>query len=139
MTNQEIALVKKSWSIMQKIDPAIVADVFYSKLFSDKPALRRMFPSKMDQQYRKLIDMLNAIIARLDRLEELKEDIEAMGRRHVGYGVKEQHYKLVGTALLWTLQKGLGADWNAELHEAWISCYNKLSGVMINASQKEPI
>jgi nitric oxide dioxygenase len=58
---------------MQKIDPAIVADVFYSKLFSDKPALRRMFPTKMDQQYRKLIDMLSAIIARLDRLEELKE------------------------------------------------------------------
>jgi nitric oxide dioxygenase len=139
MTNHEIALVKKSWSILQKIDPAIVADVFYSKLFSDKPALRRMFPARMDQQYRKLIDMLSVIIARLDRLEELTADMEAMARRHVGYGVKEQHYKLVGTALLWTLQKGLGADWNAELHDAWISCYNKLSGVMINASQKETL
>jgi hemoglobin-like flavoprotein len=30
--------------------------------------------------------------------------------RHTGYGVKPDHYRLVGNALLWTLEKGLGSS-----------------------------
>ena len=108
MTAAQIKLVKKTWRDLRGINPATVADLFYSKLFADKPALRKMFPANMEQQYRKLIDMLNSIVMRLDKPGELTEDIAAMARRHVDYGVKPAHYKLVGSALLWTLQKALG-------------------------------
>ena len=33
--------------VIQKNDAAIVADVFYSKLFTDQPGLRKMFPVTM--------------------------------------------------------------------------------------------
>lgn len=77
---------------------------------ADAPALRKMFPHEMNEQYQKLIEMLNAIVGRLDKLEQLSEEIEAMAKRHVDYGVRPSHYKLVGDALLWTLEKGLGDD-----------------------------
>jgi hypothetical protein len=32
----------------------------------------------------------------------------ALAKRHVGYGAKAEHYPVVGAALLWTLEKGLG-------------------------------
>jgi hemoglobin-like flavoprotein len=136
MTAQQIALIKKSWRVFRGLSPHTVGDLFYSKLFADNPSLRKMFPTDMAQQYQKLIDMLNAIVVRLDRLEEFSQEIVEMADRHVGYGVKPVHYKLVGSALLWTLEKGLGDDWTDEVKTAWEDCYNYLAGAMIGSSNE---
>ena len=134
MTKEQILLVKKTWNIFREIDPVLVGDVFYSKLFFDMPYLEKLFHTPREEQSRKLIEMLSIIVGRLDTLEELTEEIKQLAIRHVQYGVKEQHYKAVGTALLWTLQQGLGKDWDEEVKEAWASCFNILSTTMINAS-----
>ena len=136
LSAKEIALVKKSWVSIRKIDPVIIADVFYTKLFHDNPELRKMFPQNIEEQYSKLIDMLNTIVARLEKLDDLKGDIVQMAKRHVNYGVKPEHYNMVGKALLWTLQKTLGTDWNTELRTAWVNCYAVLSGTMIAVTAK---
>lgn len=133
MTTEQIVLVKKTWKVFRGISPETVGDLFYSKLFADNPSLRKMFPTNMQQQYQKLIDMLNVVIIRLDKLDELSEEIAAMAQRHVQYGVRPAHYKLVGTALLWTLQKGLGTDWNEDVKTAWATCYKILADTMINS------
>jgi len=134
MTKEQILLVKKTWSIFREIDPVLVGDVFYSKLFFDMPSLEKLFHTSKEEQSRKLIEMFNVIVGRLDNLEELAEEIKQLAIRHVQYGVKEYHYKAVGAALLWTLQQGLGKDWDEEIKEAWASCFNILSTTMINAS-----
>jgi nitric oxide dioxygenase len=134
MTTDQIRLVKKTWRVFRGINPATVGDLFYSKLFADNPSLRKMFPADMQQQYQKLIDMLNAIVVRIDRLEELTDEIAAMAQRHAGHGVRPAHYKLVGNALMWTLQKGLGDDWNHEVKTAWVTCYTILADSMINST-----
>ncbi len=134
MTTEQIELVKHSWKMFRGIDPAVVGDTFYSKLFLENPSLRKMFPKNMEMQYRKLLDMLNLIVTRLDRMEEINDEIVAMAKRHINYGVRPGHYRLVGSALLWTLKQGLGRDWNEDLNEAWTVCYAKLSGTMISAA-----
>ena len=139
MTEQQIKLVKKSWSFFREIKPEVVADAFYSKLFMDNPSLRKMFPNDMKMQYGKLIDMLNIVVARLDRLDELTDDIIEMGVRHKGYGVKPEQYAMVGNALLWTLKNGLGNDWNNDIENAWTACYTLLSNAMIVASEESVI
>ena len=134
MTVEQIALVKKTWKIFREIDPVLIGDVFYSKLFIDVPYVKHLFKIPRQQQSRKLIEMLNVIIGRLDRLDELTEDIRKLALRHVEYGVKAQDYKAVGTALIWTLQQGLGKDWTDDVAQAWTSCYKILSDTMINAA-----
>jgi hemoglobin-like flavoprotein len=136
LTKKETALIKKSWGLLRKIDPIVLGDIFYSKLFFDNPELRKMFPEDMEGQYRKLLDMLNTIIERLEKIDELKGDIVNMAKRHEGYGVKPEHYHLVGVALIWTLQKMLGTDWTDEVRSAWINCYASLSGTMIIVTSK---
>jgi hemoglobin-like flavoprotein len=135
MTQEQILLVKKSWRLFRNIDPAIVGDLFYSKLFADNPSVKKMFPTDMRLQYVKLIDMLSSIVSRLEQLDTVSEEIAAMARRHVKYGVRPAHYKLVGKALMWTLEKGLGNDWNDDLKEAWHNCYSLLSTTMIEAAE----
>jgi len=134
MTKEQILLVKKTWNIFREIDPVLVGDVFYSKLFFDMPYLEKLFHTPKEEQSRKLINMLSIIVGRLDNLEELTEEIKQLAIRHVQYGVKEQHYKAVGTALLWTLEQGLGRDWNEKVRQAWTVCFQILSDTMINAS-----
>jgi nitric oxide dioxygenase len=135
MTEEQITLVKNSWKVFRKMDPGFVGDVFYSKLFFENPKLRQMFPHSMDHQYQKLIEMLSVIISKLDRLNDITADIKAMALRHEGYGVKPQHYRLLGNALLWTMERGLGNDWNDKVKEAWSACYTKIAETMIAAVQ----
>jgi hemoglobin-like flavoprotein len=134
MKPEQIKLVKKTWKILMRIDPTIIGDAFYSKLFADQPAIRKLFPKDMDQQYVKLVDMLSSIIMNLDHPDIGTSDIMAMSKRHTGYGVKPAHYDMVGSALLWTLKKGLGTEWNQAIEEAWTDCYTSLADVMIHNS-----
>jgi hemoglobin-like flavoprotein len=83
-----------------------------------QPELRKMFPKSMDEQYKKILDTIGIIVAQLDRLESLTKDIIALAQRHAGYGVKPEHYRMVGHALFWTLQRGLGSDWTPEAEQA---------------------
>jgi hemoglobin-like flavoprotein len=56
--------------------------------------------------------------------------VKALGARHTGYGVKDEHYAIVGAALLWTLERGLGAAFTPEVQLAWTRVYGLLAGTM---------
>ncbi len=137
MNSVEVQLIKNSWKMLRSIDPLIIGDVFYTKLFFDFPQVKSMFKNSKEEQSKKLIGMLNVIVGRLDRLNELAEEIAALAVRHVGYGVKLHHYKAVGAALLWTLQQGLGPDWSSDMALAWEKCFGALADNMIKTAYPE--
>jgi nitric oxide dioxygenase len=64
--------------------------------------------------------------------------VQDLGRRHVGYGVTAAHYKPVGEALIWTLEKGLGDGFTPPVKDAWVSAYTTLSSVMTEAAASVP-
>ena len=130
MTNEEIKMIRRTWQNLQGLDSTLLGDVFYSRLFLDEPSLEKMFKISKAEQAKKLTDMLDLIVKRLDRLNELSDEIKAMADRHAGYGVKPKHYDQVGKALLWTLEKGLGKDWKPEVEAAWTKCYMILASAM---------
>lgn len=134
MTTKQIDLVKTSWAIVAKMDHVTVGTLFYSRLFEIAPQLKHMFRSPVPEQSKKLLAMINYVIIKLDKLEDILTEVAKLAQRHVSYGVKPEHYAIVGDALLWTLEKGLGENWNREVKEAWTSCYQVLSTAMINAS-----
>ncbi|MES2776418.1 MAG: globin domain-containing protein [Bacteroidota bacterium] len=134
MTTEQIKLVKRTWRVFMHVSPATLGELFYSKLFSDNPSLRKIFPGNKLQQYQKSIDTLNAIVMRLDKPDELTEEVAAMARRHLHHGARLVHYKLAGSALLWTLQKGLGEDWNDDVQHAWTACFTVLANTMMNTA-----
>lgn len=91
--------------------------------------------SDMKEQGKKLMMMMiGTAVKGLDSLGELVPAVQALGKRHVGYGVKAEHYDTVGSALLDTLEKGLGDDFTAEAKEAWTITYTTLATVMKEAS-----
>lgn len=138
MTPRQIMLVQTSFAQVTPIADT-AADLFYGRLFQIAPDVRAMFPDDLSGQKKKLMTMLGTAVAGLSHLDTLLPAVRALGRRHAGYGVGAAHYVPVGVALLWTLEKGLGDDFTAEVREAWAVAYRILAHTMIDASREEPL
>jgi hemoglobin-like flavoprotein len=135
MNAEQKVLVQESFAKVLPISET-AADLFYNRLFELDPALRPLFKGDMKEQGRKLMDMINIAVKGLDDLDKIVPAVRALGQRHGGYGVKDKDYDTVATALLWTLEQGLGNDFTPEVKAAWVEVYLLLSGVMKDASAK---
>ena len=136
MTPKQIALVQGSWKNVLAISDA-AATLFYARLFALDPSLSPMFRGDLKAQGRKLIGMMTVAVNGLSRIETLVPVIEALGRRHAGYGVKDEHYATVAAALLWTLEQGLSDEFTPEVKEAWTVAYGVLATTMQSAAHAE--
>ena len=106
------------------------AELFYGRLFELEPEYRAMFKNDMTEQGKKLMTTINIAVEALDNLEPLIPVLKKMGADHVGYGVKDRDYNVVGASLLWTLEKGLGDVFTDEVRNAWGAVYEVLASVM---------
>jgi hemoglobin-like flavoprotein len=129
MTPDQKVLVQTTFAKLAP-DPDAAAALFYARLFETDPALRPLFKGDLTEQGRKLMQMLSVAVKGLDRLDELVPAVRQLGVRHVQYGVTDAHYDTVATALVWTLEQGLGPDFTPEAREAWVTVYGVLAGTM---------
>lgn len=129
MTPHEIALVRSSFAKVVPIADQAAA-LFYARLFELDPALRGLFHGDMAAQGKKLMQTIGFCVASLDRLQTILPVVRDLGLRHVAYKVRDEHYETVGAALLWTLEKGLGADFTPETRAAWGKVYWILAEAM---------
>lgn len=136
MKPQTITLVQDSWQQVKPIAPAAAA-LFYQNLFTADPTLKSLFKGDMVAQGAKLMQMIGAAVGKLGDLDTLVPILQAMGRRHVGYGVADAHYATVGGALLKTLETGLGPAFTPPVKAAWTEVYGVMAETMIQASKVE--
>jgi hemoglobin-like flavoprotein len=123
------ALVQTSFAQVRPIADAAAA-LFYGRLFELDPTLRPLFKGDMEEQGRKLMEMIGLAVKGLDRPETLLPALAALGRRHAGYGVNERDYETVGEALIWTLEQGLGPSFTPDIRDAWVALYRFVSDTM---------
>lgn len=136
MTTRQIQLVQESFATVGPVAEQ-VGGLFYARLFELDPALRGLFSGEMAAQSRKLVDMLTFAVTQLDRPELLRQALRQLGARHVGYGVREPHYRTVGEALIWTLRQALGPSFTAELEQAWTTLYQLVAQTMLEGARAQ--
>ena len=133
MTATHVALVQASFEHVRPIlEPAAL--MFYERLFELDPSLRSLFRGSREAQAQKLAQALAVVVKGLEHPAQLRGAIEALGRRHAGYGVRDEHYTTVGEALIWTLEQGLGAAFTTDVRAAWGDAYGWLAFVMREAA-----
>ncbi len=135
MTEKQIELVQTTWEKCIPIADT-AAELFYGKLFELDPSLKSMFSSDMKEQGRKLMMMITTAVKGLSNLPSIVGAVQNLGRGHVKYGVKEEHYETVGAALIWTLSQGLGDAFTEEVEEAWVATYTLLATTMKDAARE---
>ena len=130
MRRESIELVQDSFPRVAAIAPQAAA-LFYDRLFEIDPGARPLFQKRdMDLQGQKLMATLGYLVGMLYRPESLVPAAQDLARRHVVYGVTLPQYESVGSALLWTLEQGLGEAFTPELRAAWVEVYSTLAEVM---------
>jgi hemoglobin-like flavoprotein len=133
MTPQQIAQIRASFAKVAQIGDQAAA-LFYARLFETAPEVRALFTGDMEAQGRKLMAAIATVVDGLDDIGAIAPAIGDLAKRHVGYGVRPEHYALVGAALSWTLEQGLGEDFTPAVRAAWASAYGALSQIMIAAA-----
>src|SRR5258705_12777652 len=129
MTPAQVQLVQHSFSKVAPIaDQAAV--LFYDRVFEVAPQVKAMFPADMTEQRKKLMATLAVVVNGLGNLQSVLPAASALATPHLAYGAKPEHYPVVGAALLWTLKKGLGDAWTADVAEAGTPASGALSGFM---------
>ena len=135
MTPRQIECVQDSFALVVP-RRAEAAAVFYDHLFALAPETRPLFRSDMAEQGRKLMQVLATIVRNLADLGPLLESVDYLAQRHVGYGVRDHHYAVVGRALIAALRDCLGDRFTIEVEDAWGQAYDLLSRRMIAASRE---
>lgn len=132
MTPQDIALVRSSFAQLhrRKIETACL---FYERLFTTTPGTRALFKSDIETQAAKLMETLTVALAMLNDPGGLNVLLARLGERHRNYGVRPEHYEAVGSALLWTLETSLGADFTTQTRAAWTELYGQMAKTMLSA------
>ena len=133
MTPEELYLVKSSWEKVLPIS-AQAAEMFYRRLFDIAPELKTLFKGDLHAQGQRLMHMINAAVNGLERWDHFVPTLQALGKRHAEYGVKDADYDAVAAALLWTLEQGLGEAFTDEVKQAWIATYTVLADTMKRAA-----
>jgi hemoglobin-like flavoprotein len=131
MDTEQIALVRSTWTRYAASD---AGPMFYRRLFELEPLLEPVFSGHTPALHRKFSAAVSTLVERLDNLSSVVPALQALGRRHVGYGVQSRHYDTFGTALLSTLEQTLGAEFTPEAHRAWTSTYRILAEIMRSAA-----
>ncbi|CAN7646270.1 globin domain-containing protein [Bosea sp. LjRoot90] len=133
MTPQDIALVRSSFAQLhrRKIETACL---FYERLFTTAPSTRALFKTDdIQAQAAKLMETLMVALAMLNDPGGLNVLLARLGERHRTYGVRPEHYEAVGSALLWTLETSLGADFTTQTRAAWTELYGQMAKTMLAA------
>jgi hemoglobin-like flavoprotein len=133
VTEEQITLVQSTFKQVVPI-AEVAADLFYGRLFEIDPSLKPLFKSDLKDQGRKLMQMLSVAVNGLNNLDAIVPAVHDLGKRHVGYGVKADHYTTVGAALLWTLEQGLGDAFTPDVKDAWAAVYGVLAGAAIDGA-----
>ena len=136
LTAEEAELIRTTFRAIAR-DGRGAAERFYEILFAQAPHIRALFVNDMERQGTLLMSKLGLVVAELQNMAALAPVLEDLALRHVAYGVRPEHYPLVGAALVQMLEERLGAAFTAEAGAAWAKAYDELSAQMIRSAYSQ--
>jgi hemoglobin-like flavoprotein len=144
ITTTQIALVQSSFRHVVPIAEE-AGLLFYERVFTLAPGTRALFDDDIRPQAKRTMAAVKTAVEGLGDLDVVGPFLVRLGARHVRYGVRHEHFDVVGEALLWTLEQGLGELFTPWVRDAWVAAWDVIAGAMREgmrraeaASESEP-
>lgn len=134
MSPESVVLVESTFQALRPQGPLLV-ERFYEALFARHPEVRPMFRADMQPQRAALLGALDLAVGNLRNPDALVPALEALGRRHAGYGVQSAHYGVVRDVLLDVLAELAGDAWTDEVQGAWRQTLDLVGTVMLRGAE----
>ena len=127
----QIDVLETSFQEIAPRGEAFVA-AFYERLFAQFPQTRAFFTTTdVKEQQKKLLGALVLVIQNLRKPDVLAPALRGLGQRHGAYGVRPEHYPIVGAVLLDTFAAFLGERWTPACRDAWTQAYQAVCALML--------
>ena len=138
MTPEHIHTVQSSWN---KALPAGdgEARLLFESLLQGDTSLDGLFQLDPPTWSANLVQMVDVVIAGLTRRDRSTELVRRVGSRNTACPAIEDHYDVIGTALLRALARILGAAFTPRIEAAWTIVYAQLVVVMQKAAAAKRI
>lgn len=130
MTQEQIEILKSSWTAI-KPENKRIGFLLYEKLFSAAPFLRAMFDGDISTQACKMVAVINFVISKLHRLEDIYPDLQDIGAKHRKYQIPEHWYDVVGDCLIDALKAESAMSWSFQIDNAWRDLFSELKAQML--------
>jgi len=130
ITPAQVELVQSSFQLVLPIAD-VAGMLFYERIFTLAPEARALFGDDIALQASRTMAAVKTAVDGLGDIEHVAPFLVRLGARHVRYGVQPEHFDLVGAALLWTLEQGLGEAFTPEVHEAWVATFGVIARAML--------
>lgn len=110
---------------------------FYERLFEKYPTVRPLFHTPPEEQHKKLMASIGAIVASVTNPTVMLPYLRAMGIRHISYKTEADHYGAVAENLIAVLEEHLSVEgkWTEEMRGNWQAALDVISEVMIEAAE----
>jgi hemoglobin-like flavoprotein len=133
VTTEQVGLIRDSFVAIQRTSSPL-ALLFYGRMFELDPSLRVLFKIDLVSQSKKLTDTLLAVADSLHRFDEMRPVLRDLGRKHVEYGVRPEHYLTLTEAMLWALRQALQEDFDDQTRAAWVDVLEEINREMLAGS-----
>src|SRR5262245_39294938 len=130
ITPAQVDLVQSSFEHVLPIAD-VAGMLFYERIFTLAPEARALFGDDIALQASRTMGALGRAVDGLQDVDQIAPFLVRLGARHVRYGVVPEHFELVGEALLWTLEQGLGDAFTPEVHDAWAATFGVIARAML--------
>ncbi|KAJ8450856.1 hypothetical protein Cgig2_032481 [Carnegiea gigantea] len=143
-TEEQEALVVKSWNIMKKNSAELGLKLFL-KVFEIAPTAKKLFSfvrdsdvpleqnSKLKAHAMSVFVMTCKSAAQLRKAGKVtvgESSLKHLGSLHFKYGVVDEHFEVLRYALLETIKESVPEIWSAEMKNAWTEAFNKLAAAI---------
>ena len=134
LTTAQIGLIRDSF---HRLEPDVkrASELLYQRLFEIAPELREMFRGDMAGQGMQFMSTLGVIVRHFDDPETLRPHLEHLAQGHAAFGVKPEHFRPMGQALIWAMQKTMGENYPEGAAAAWEVAYELLAREMVRMAK----
>lgn len=132
-----IPILRSSFELVVERNPQVI-ERFYAIFFERYPQVKPLFGKRNAQETQGKM-LTGALVAVVDHLEDapwLTEQLEALGAKHLDYGVRDEMYAWVGECLLAAMAEVAADAWTDEVEQAWIDAYGAIQAIALEGARK---
>lgn len=104
----------------------------YRRLFEMHPEIQTLFPDDMESQQEKLVLMLASAIDMLGDRTQFHARCAELGRQHLGYGARPEHYPIVIGLILEELGRAADPPLTEEEQRCWVLLFQLIESAMLS-------
>ncbi|KAL5562579.1 hypothetical protein UlMin_032326 [Ulmus minor] len=139
-TEEQEALVVKSWAVMKK-NAGEIGLKFFLKIFEIAPSAKKLFsflkdsPVPVEQNPKLKPHAMTVFVMTCESAVQLRKsgkvtvresNLKRIGAQHFKYGVVDEHFEVTKFALLETIKEAVPEMWSPEMKNAWGEAYDQL-------------